>query len=146
MKQLSLIEKAFFLKRVSLFEDLDLDMLIAIADKMNQDIYDKDEIVFEKTHKPLRMYFIAKGSVDLLDTKDLSFATIPLEHFFGDEALFSDTLRTYKAICKEPTLLLTLTKTNLLTIISECPSVAIALLSQYAKTKSCRLKKDEDKN
>lgn len=144
MKQLSLIEKAFFLKRVSLFEDLDLDMLIAIADKMNQDIYDKDEVVFEKTHKPLRMYFIAKGSVDLWDEEHL--ATIHAEHFFGDEALFSENLRTYKAICSEDALLLTLTKPNLLTIISECPSVAIALVSQYAKTKSCRLKKDEDKN
>ena len=138
MKQLSLIEKAFFLKKVALFENLDLDLLVAIADKMNQDVYDKKEVVFEITHKPLRMYFIAKGAVSLLDEDKNIITKLKAEDFFGDEALFNENHRIYRALCNEETLLLTVTKTNLFTIISECPSVAIALLSQYSKTKPCR--------
>lgn len=144
MKQLSLIEKAFFLKKVPLFEDLDLDMLVAIADKMNQDIYDKNESVFDINHKAVRMYFIAKGSVNLLDEQNSNITTLNQTDFFGDEALLNEKERTYKAVCAEDALLLTLSKTNLITIITECPSIAIALLSHYSLNKQCRCKKNEN--
>lgn len=144
MKQLSLIEKAFFLKKVSLFEDLDLDMLVAIADKMNQDIYDKNESIFEVNHKAVRMYFIAHGEVDLLDEQNNLIYSLKNTDFFGDEALFNEKERTYRAVCKKEALLLTLSKTNLITIITECPSIATALLSQYTLNKSCRYKKNEN--
>ncbi len=144
MKQLSLIEKAFFLKKVSLFEDLDLDMLVAIADKMNQDIYDKNESVFEINHKAVRMYFIAEGDVALIDEGDNVITSLKSADFFGDEALFNEKERAYKAICKGEALLLTLSKTNLITIITECPSIAVALLSHYSLNNQCRCKKNEN--
>jgi signal-transduction protein with cAMP-binding, CBS, and nucleotidyltransferase domain len=144
MKQLSLIEKAFFLKKVSLFEDLDLDMLVAIADKMNQDIYDKNESVFEINHKAVRMYFIAQGSVNLLDEQDNHITALKSTDFFGDEALFNEKERTYRAVCEAEALLLTLSRTNLITIITECPSIAIALLSHYSLNRQCRCKKNEN--
>ncbi len=37
MKQLSLIERAFFLKKVRLFSELDLDSLLAVAEKLHHD-------------------------------------------------------------------------------------------------------------
>ena len=42
----SLIEKAFFLKKMRLFSDLDLEILLAIAEKLHEDDYDKEEKVF----------------------------------------------------------------------------------------------------
>jgi signal-transduction protein with cAMP-binding, CBS, and nucleotidyltransferase domain len=138
MKQLSLIEISFFLKKVALFEELDLDLLVAIADKMSQDIYDENEVVFEKNQKAIRMYFIAKGSVHILDDRDKIVKTLVMEDFFGDEALFSDCQRHYKTICAKDTLLLTISKTNLFSIISECPSIATSLLNYYARIIPCR--------
>lgn len=138
MKELSLIEKAFFLKRIVLFEELDLDLLVAIADKMGQDIFDAKDKVFEINGKASRMYFIVEGEVQLLDENNLPFQTLSSTHFFGDEALFAGTERDYQAHCLKDTLFLTLSKTSLMTIISECPSIAVALLSHYAQKTSCR--------
>ncbi len=138
MKELSLIEKAFFLKKILLFEELDLDLLVAIADKMGQDIFDAKDKVFEINGKASRMYFIVQGKVQLLDENKLPFQTLTATHFFGDEALFASAKRDYQAICSQNTLFLTLSKTDLMTIISECPSIAIALLSHYAQKTTCR--------
>ena len=130
MKQLSLIEKAFFLKKTKLFSDLDLDMLVAIADKLNQDVYDPNEKIFEINQRANFIYFIAKGSVQLTD--ETNSIELHEESFFGDESLFNEKPRTYKAFCTQPSLILTLSRSQLLSIISESPSVALALLEFYA--------------
>jgi CRP/FNR family transcriptional regulator, cyclic AMP receptor protein len=138
MKQLSLIEKAFFLKKTRLFQDLDLDLLVAIADKMNQDVYETDEKVFSPNQRANRMYLIASGKVNLLDEKEQLLAQLTKADFFGDESLFNNKERAYLAVCAEQTLFLTLSKSHLLNVLSECPSVAIALLQSYAQNMKSR--------
>lgn len=142
MKHLSLIEIAFFLKKISIFEDLDLDLLLAIADKMNQDIYDKNEKVFEINQKPIKMYFIAIGEVRLLDKNKKIIKDISQKTFFGEESIFNERLREYSSICITDTLLLNLTKTNLITIMTEAPIVAISLLEIFSKNVSCKYLKN----
>lgn len=138
MRQLSLIEKAFFLKKNPLFNTLDLDLLVSIADKMNQDVYESNENVFEKDQKASKIYFIVSGHVVTMNEDEKVIKELKNEEFFGDEALFCDQPRAYSAICKCETLFLTLSKTHLMTIISECPIVAIVLLQLYSKTINCR--------
>ena len=138
MKKLSLIEIAFFLKRLRIFNDLDLDLLIAIAEKAGQDIYDPKEKVFSVMQRPMRLYLIAKGAVNLHSPENRLIATLRDEEFFGDESLFSEKPRDYHAICLEKTLFITISRNNLLTIISECPTVAISLLGHYAGKLPCR--------
>lgn len=140
MKQLSLIEKAFFLKKTRIFSDLDLDLLLAIGDKISQDIYDKEETVFSSNQVANRMYFIAHGTVKILGDNEQTLAELSAPEFFGDEALFNEKPRSYHAICKTESLLLTLSRSNLMTIISECPVVATALLQCYATPLTCRQK------
>ncbi len=138
MKQLSLIEKAFFLKKTRLFQDLDLDLLVAIADKMNQDVYEAGEKIFDQNQRANRMYLIASGKVNLFDENESIMAQLSRADFFGDESLFNDKERGYLAICEEQTLFLTLSKSHLLNVLSECPSVAISLLQSYAQNVKSR--------
>ncbi|NGX55989.1 MAG: CRP-like cAMP-activated global transcriptional regulator [Candidatus Anoxychlamydiales bacterium] len=133
MKEISLISVTFLLKSINLFEDLDLDILIAIADKMHQEIFDENEKIFDVNQIASRMYIIAKGSVEILDENENVISTLKESDFFGDESLFNELPRSYMARCQKDTLLLTLSKSNLLTIISECPSIGIALLQSYSK-------------
>ncbi len=133
MKELTLIEKAFFLKNISLFNDLDLDLLVTIADKMQQDIYDKNEKVFEIKQIANRLFFIARGSVNILDQSNKVIASLEKNSFFGDESIFNNNPRSYSVVCSDDSLFLTLTKTNLYNIISECPSVGIAFIELYSK-------------
>ncbi len=134
----SLIEKAFFLKKSRLFSNLDLEMLLAIAEKLHEDDYDKDEKVFLPGQVANRIYLIASGTVGIYDEARKQLAELGPGDYFGDESLFNDQSRSYVAICKSDTLFLTLSRSHLLSIISECPSVAVTLLQTYSAQLPCR--------
>ena len=138
MKPLSLIEKAFFLKKVRLFSELDFELLLSIAEKMHDDDYDAQEKVFDNGQVANRIYFIAQGTVQIYDERMRKLFDLTTADFFGDESLFNDAPRAYTAICKTDALLLTISRSHLLSIISECPSVAVALLQSYAQALPCR--------
>lgn len=132
MRSLSLIDKAFLLKKCRLFSELDLDLLLAIADKLGIAHYEKGKRIFEINEEAHRMYLIVEGEVEIRDAQCKVLSSLQSEDFFGEESLFNDKPRAYDAISRTQTLMLTLSQTNLLTIISECPAVAVGLLSVYA--------------
>jgi CRP-like cAMP-binding protein len=140
MKQLSLIERAFFLKKVRLFSELDLDSLLAIAEKLHHDDYDANEKIFTPGQVANRIYLIAHGTVQIFDEKARPLADVSSGDFFGDESLFNEQPRTYSAVCKTDCLFLTLSRSHLLSIISECPAVAVVLLQAYSQQMPCRHK------
>jgi CRP/FNR family cyclic AMP-dependent transcriptional regulator len=131
MKRLTLVDKAFFLKKTLLFSALDLDLLLAIADKLNLVSFDAKKPIFSIGEEAFRMYFILEGTVEIRNEQGNVLDELSDENFFGDEALFNEKPRTYNAISKTDTVLLALSRTNLLTIISECPSVALGFLQAY---------------
>lgn len=136
----SLIEKAFFLKKVRLFSELDLELLLAIAEKLHEDDYDANEKIFTPGQVANRIYLIAQGEVQILDERMKPMIELAAGDYFGDESLFNDQPRAYAALCKTDSLFLTLSRSHLLSIISECPSVAVALLQSYSQQLPCRHK------
>jgi signal-transduction protein with cAMP-binding, CBS, and nucleotidyltransferase domain len=134
----SLIEKAFFLKKTRLFNELDLEILLAIAEKLYEDAYDADEKVFTSGQVANRIYLIEQGVVQIFDEHHKLRCELQAGDYFGDESLFNEQPRAYAAICKTDTLFLTLSRSHLLSIISECPSVAVALLHSYSQLLPCR--------
>lgn len=139
----SLIDKAFFLKKVRLFSELDLELLLAIAEKLHEDHYDANEKVFASGQVANRIYLIASGTVQILDERTRVLCELGSADFFGDESLFNEQPRGYSAVCKTDALFLTLSRSHLLSIISECPSVSVALLQSYAHYLPCRHKSSE---
>ena len=131
MKQLSLIEKTFMLKDIKIFSSLELDLLLAISEKVGQDFYNSNEVVFDIGQMAYQMYIVAKGSVIL--EANATKKILKEKSIFGDESLFSENPRRYRATCTTNTLLLTLSRTNLLNILSECPSVSLEFLHIYTK-------------
>ena len=136
----SLIEKAFFLKKVRLFTDLELELLLAIAEKLHEDDYDAGEKIFTPGQVANRIYFIESGTVQICDERLKPFSEVGIGDYFGDESLFNEQTRCYAAIAKTDSLFLTLSRSHLLSIISECPSVAVALLQAYSQHIPCRHK------
>lgn len=134
----SLIEKAFFLKKTRLFSDLDLEILLAIAEKLHEDEYDKDEKVFTPGQVANRIYLVVSGSVQIFDAERRPLIELGAGEYFGDESLFNELPRGYAATCKTDTLFLTLSRSHLLSVISECPSVAVTLLQAYSQQLPCR--------
>lgn len=134
----SLIEKAFFLKKVRLFSDLDLELLLAIAEKLQEDDYDAGEKIFIPGQVANRIYLIEKGSVQICDEKMKLISELGAGDYFGDESLFNELPRGYAAVCKTDALFFTLSRSHLLSIISECPSVSVSLLQAYSHQLLCR--------
>lgn len=132
MKQLTLIDKAFLLKRTPLFNALDLDLLLTIADKLGTVVFEPNDSAFFANEQANRMYFIVQGQVEVRDPESKKICALSAGDFFGEESLFSNKPRAYSAYIPVETHLLTLSRTNLYSIIYECPSVAIGFLQEYA--------------
>jgi CRP/FNR family transcriptional regulator, cyclic AMP receptor protein len=144
MKQLTLIDKAFLLKRTPLFSALDLDLLLTIADKLGTVVFEPNDSAFFANEQANRMYFIVQGQVEIRDPHSNKICTLTAGDFFGEESLFSNKPRTYSAFIPAETHLLTLSRSNLYSIISECPSVAIGFLQVYAANMQFRPLKVEN--
>lgn len=142
MNHLTLIDKAFLLKQTTLFEMLDLDLLLIISDKLGSVEFTAGDLIFANGEAALRMYFIVKGVVEIQSSEEKILATLHAPDFFGDEDLLSEQMRGYQAVSQTDSLLLTLSKTNLLTIISECPQVAVGLLQAYTSYNIFRPRKE----
>lgn len=127
------IEKAFLLKKTFLFADLNLEHLLAIANKIDVQVLDKNEYIFKNKQSALHIYIVAKGNIQLLNENDQVLTELSEGDLFGDEALFNDQIHQYQAKCITKCHLLTLTKKHLTAIISECPTVAINLLEAFAR-------------
>lgn len=141
MNKLTLIDRAFFLKRTPLFSMLDLDLVLAIADKLQVVSFDAGQPIFGISEDAHRLYLIVKGTIEIRDKSGEVLAILGADDFFGDESLFSEKPRGYEAIAKTDAIVLALSKTNLLTIISECPSVAVGLLQAYTSMTPFRPRK-----
>lgn len=131
MKHLTLIDKAFLLKRTAPFSTLDLDLLLTVADKLGLVRFDPGDYIFVIGEEANRMYFIVNGQVQIQGANKQHFYTLENGDFFGEESLFNNKPRSYAALAPMETYILTLSRTNLYTIISECPSVAIGFLQVH---------------
>lgn len=146
MKRLTLIDKAFLLKRTPLFSALDLDLLLTIADKLGLVAFEPKDWIFVAEEEANRMYFIVKGMVEIRTPAHQLICRLEPGDFFGEESLFNDKPRGYEAFTPDETHVLTLSRTNLYTIISECPSVAVGFLQVYTSAlqfRPVKIKEDE---
>lgn len=133
-----LIEKAFILKKAPLFEGIDLDLLLSLADKATLGHFDAEEIIFGAGQEGSRLYVVAEGRVGLWEEAARLIAKVEINDFFGDEALFNERPRGYSAAALENAVLLSLAKPHLMSFVNECPAVAINLMNIWASRIDCR--------
>lgn len=132
MKPLTLIDKALLLKRTPLFASLNLDLLLSVSDRLSLIAFQDNDYIFFSNEEANRLYFIVKGTVEIRSPEGDPITTLEPGDFFGEESLFNHQPRSYTAYTPIKTEVLTLSKTNLYSIISECPSVALGFLHVYA--------------
>lgn len=133
MNTLTLIDKAFLLKQTPLFGELDLDVLLPIADKLGTVHKATGETIYELGETAEQMYLIAKGNVQIIDSKGALFEELSETDFFGDKALFHYKPRQHRAVCISDAILFTLSRTYLQTILAESYTVALGFLRVYSQ-------------
>lgn len=147
MNELTLIEKAFFLKKTKLFSELDLDLVLALAAKAEQRTVEDQEPIFSSNQDAHCLYVLVSGKVSIIDDvtseESKTLAKISTLDFFGDESLFTREPRGYTAQAQGTTELLLISRSHLTEIMLECPQIAIALIRAYASDTSFRKRKQE---
>ncbi|MEI6531300.1 MAG: cyclic nucleotide-binding domain-containing protein [Chlamydiota bacterium] len=132
MQKSSLIEKAFLLKKTTLFAGVDLDLLLSLADKATMGTFEAQEPIFGACQEGSRLYVVADGRIALFCPEKTLLGEVKSPDFFGDEALFNDRPRGYSATALENSALLSITKMHLLSFMNECPSALINLMQIWA--------------
>ncbi|SCA62458.1 Uncharacterized protein SCG7086_AA_00480 [Chlamydiales bacterium SCGC AG-110-P3] len=128
-KIISLIEKAFALKATAAFQNVDLNTLLSIGDQLDVACYKAGDDIFHQGRSGHNTYIIIEGTVTLSDGD----TTVTLESttLFGEEEALTDTPRRYTATAATLCTVLLLSRTALINSISECPTIAINLLTEY---------------
>lgn len=91
------------------------------------------EPVFLLGSEGAHLYIIVSGIVTVAGSDQEKLSQLGPSQFFGDESVFSETVRPYSVSCEGKVQLLSIARSHLLAIIYESPSVALQLLREYAK-------------
>ena len=136
------------LRKVDFFEDISDDKLDEIFSYFKENSYSKGEIIFEENSRGEHFYLIKKGKVEVM--RDLGFEGKIYETelsylepytYFGEMALFDDSLRSATIKAVEDTVLLEIGKEDFVRFCIANPQVVLKLI----QTISFRMRKTNDK-
>jgi len=128
-----LLEKTLFLSRVPCFEDLELEILFPLAEKLVSKEFSADEVLFEPGETPFSLFFVVSGKVDLENKKKELIDSFLQGDYFGDLELFAHSQRQTYATCVEETSLYALPSGALFAALQESPKLSLKILERYAR-------------
>jgi len=148
------LSRIFFLKQISILQDLPLDDLLTINRTLKEQAFFANELIFRENSWGGDFYFIYKGAVTLLkEVKPEQKGLVPITHtfagvpqrflaqlepgqFFGEMEFFDNLPRSATAIAATDCTLLTLQKYDFQTLLAQRPEIAL----QMCKVLSMRLR------
>ena len=117
-----------FLSNVPIFENLSLEKLQPLGEKMRSRKYQRGEVVFHQDDPGDRMHIIVQGrvriSLDSDDGREKDVALLQTGECFGEMALLDGSNRSAKATAVEEIETLVLMRDDFLDFIKEYPEVA----------------------
>jgi len=125
-----------FLKRVSMFEDLDQRSLEAIANAAVEQRYETGQEIVRQGDTGVGAFIIRSGKVDIVqdrDGKEQKIATLGPGEVFGEMALLDEFPRSATARAVEPTTALGIQRWHFRGILESHPQIALALLPMLTR-------------
>ena len=120
-----------FLKRVSMFEDLDQKSLEAIANAAVEQRYEPGQDIVRQGDTGVGAFIIRSGKVDVIQDrggKETKLSTLGPGEVFGEMALLDEFPRSATAKAVEPTVALGIQRWHFKGILESHPQLALALL------------------
>jgi HEAT repeat protein len=136
------MSRLLFLKRVSLFQDLTLDDLLALDGALRRVDYLPGETIFEEGTIGDDFYVVSEGEVSVRTGKgaaSVERARLGPGNFFGEMALFDDEARSATCVAATATTLLALDRGRFYSLIEQLPQLGVAI----CKTLTQRLRRTE---
>ncbi len=128
--------KADFLKRVSLFEDVDQKTLDAIANSAVEQAYTAGQEIVHQGDTGAGAFIIRSGKVEVVQEKDgqqSRLATLGPGDVFGEMALLDEFPRSASVRALEPTTALGIQRWHFKGILESHPALALALLPMLVR-------------
>ncbi len=138
-------EKSIYtvLKRIPIFQDLNLRELKAVERILHRRTYRPEEIIFNENEPGLGMYIIESGVVHIMAGKgDKLLAVLSQGDFFGEMALLLETPRTASAKAAEPLKMLGFFQPDLFGLLERNPRTGNKILQRLAQIIAERLRQN----
>lgn len=130
--EMSIPDKILRLRGIQIFEGLSVNELAAIATVTEEADYPQGQIVIREGEPGDTMYLLIKGQVSVIKgmgeqggAKGIELARIGVGDYFGEMALFEDTVRSASIRTEEDSRLLVLHKREFTEIVREYPQIAL---------------------
>ena len=125
-----------FLKRVSMFEDLDQKSLEAIANAAVEQRYEPGQDIVWQGDTGVGAFIIRSGKVDVIQDrggKETKLSTLGPGEVFGEMALLDEFPRSATVRAVEPTTALGIQRWHFRGILESHPQIALALLPMLTR-------------
>jgi type IV pilus assembly protein PilB len=131
-------EIAAFLGHVSLFRNVKPDYLLSIAKRVEERVFQRDQVIFDEGDDGDSLYLIKAGSVGvfLIDSKiglRFELARLRTGQVFGEMALLTEAKRAATCKAMEPTQCILITRQTFMAIVERIPDVALAVAQVLAE-------------
>jgi HEAT repeat protein len=130
--EMSIPDKILRLRGIQIFEGLSVNELAAISTVTEEADYPQGQIVIREGEPGDTMYLVIKGQVSVIKgmgaqegAKGIELARIGVGDYFGEMALFEDTVRSASIRTEEHSRLLVLHKREFTEIVREYPQIAL---------------------
>jgi CRP-like cAMP-binding protein len=138
------------LRSIDLFKNLDAVHLAHLASIIREQTVKRNEVLFEEGDKPELFYVIAKGRVRISKIVpgigEEALAILDAGAYFGElELIEPDAPRAARALAHEDCILHIISIDDFHTLLSTDRDLALAILWNFAKTMSRRLRATGDK-
>lgn len=134
-----IIEKVFLLKSVDLFSAIPEERLISIAEVMEEELIEKNHLIFRKGDEGDNLYLIKQGLIRIHDG-DNELAILGTEDFFGEISLLMSETRSASATTVSDCVVLKLSQWQFYELLETDPSI----LKGIVETLCARLMKQND--
>ncbi|HKA14311.1 MAG TPA: cyclic nucleotide-binding domain-containing protein, partial [Myxococcota bacterium] len=128
----AVMERLLALKRVPLFENLNLDQLEAVLRLARDAAYLPDEVIVREGDPGGELFLLLEGSaeawLDYGGPAARQLSTMPAGSYFGEMAILDDAPRSATVVACEPARLLALDGESLKSLIREMPEISIELI------------------
>jgi HEAT repeat protein len=131
-RESAVMERLLALKRVPLFENLNLDQLDAVLRLARDATYLPGEVIVGEGDPGGELFVLIEGSaeawLDYRGARPQQLSTMPTGSYFGEMAILDDEPRSATVVASEATRLLALDGDSLKELLREMPEIALELL------------------
>jgi CRP-like cAMP-binding protein len=128
----AVMERLLALKRVPLFENLNLDQLDAVLRLARDSTFLSGEVIVREGDPGGELFLLLEGSaeawLDYRGANPQQLSTMPAGSYFGEMAILDDEPRSATVVAREPAHLLVLDGDSLKALLLQMPEIAFVLL------------------